>query len=663
MQERAELSNPSSLLRPPDRSSDLRTEARRHVHLVCELTSDLDFAYVSPGFERDLGYSVEELLGTRFQDYIHSEDRARLDELFESNLVSGREFSATARIRGRQGEWHRCSWRVHTYVGRAKATRIGIWGVDVHDQQIHETIFGELIEKARDAQVVFDPVGRIQLFNAGAEELLGYASSEVLNQTFQIFMPERFRPHRGHLWMNFILEGENHRRAAPTEVIALRKDGSEVALSVLVSRVGDGAVPYVIACLRDIEGEAAAAERRKLLAAQRTQAKRYEILGKIANGIAHDSNNLLGAIANLSNLALDSIEADSPARPFIVDVKRATFRIAELCRRLMTFTGKSDSEPGPVDLSAEIAAMRRLLEASVAKTTELRFELAPGLKAIDADPAQLHQLLLNLVVNAAESLGGKSGTVVIRTGVTSSSDIDLEDSQVVDGLPEGPCGFLEVSDDGCGIDEHARGRLFEPFFSTKTESGRGFGMAVVLDIVRAHAGSLQIKSKPGEGTAISVFFPLSERLAVKRLRNPGRRSPAFRAGRGTILLVDDEDVLRTSTKGILEAVGYTVAIATNGAEAVVAFESAPLRFDLVILDLAMPGMNGWQAHQEIQAIRPGVKVLFVSGWPEEVARSRATGSSPSGFVQKPYEAATLLQIVEDVIDPRASASPAGPPGI
>lgn len=635
--------------------------SRRSIHLVCELTAELDFVYVSPGFERDLEYAVDDLIGARFPDFIHPEDSTRLADLFASNVASGRAFSTTARIRCRQADWHPCSWRVHPYLGKAGEARVAIWGIDVVDQEVHETVFGELIEKARDAIVVFDSAGRVHLFNPRAEELLGHAAHEVLNRSVEIFMPARFRSQQEELWTQFVLESENQRRATPIDVVALRKDGSEVVLSALVSRVDNAAVPYVIACLRDLEGEAAAAERRRLLAAQRTQAKRYEILGKIANGIAHDSNNLLGAIANLSNLALDAIEPESPARPYLLDVKRATFRIAELCRRLMTFTGKSESELAPVDLSVEVGAMRRLLEASVSKSTELRFDLAPRLQSIDADATQLNQLLLNLVVNAAESLGGRAGRVVIRTGISACVDADLVDSQVVDGLPEGPCAFLEISDDGCGIDEQTRVRLFEPSFSTKKDGGHGFGMAVVLDIVRAHGGSLQIRSKPGHGTTVTAYFPLSARQRSKRIRSIGRGIATPRTGRGTILLVDDEDVLRTSTKGILESAGYTVTTATNGAEAVVVFEAAPQGFDLVILDLAMPGLNGWQAHQKIHAIQPEVRVLFVSGWPEEVVQNQSEGPGAAGFVQKPYESTTLLQAVENVIASRASASPEAPP--
>ena len=644
-------------------------DSRRRIHLVCELTAGLEFAYVSPGFERDLGHAVDELLGSAFVSIVHPEDVAPLCDRFDVGIASGRPFNVVARIRDRSARWHACSWRVHPYVGRTGEARIALWGIDVHAQRIHESVFGELIAKARDALVVFDAAGRIQLFNPFAEALLGYRADEVLQQTFEIFMPERLRADRDQLWSRFLLEGTDRRQAGPIEVVARKKDGSEIVLAVLVSRVGDEAVRSVIACLRDVEGEAAAAERRKLIAAQQTQARRFEILGKVANGIAHDSNNLLGAIVNLSNLALDSIEADSPARPHLLDVKKATFRIAELCRRLMTFTGKSEPEMAPVDLSAEVGAMRRLLVASVPKSTALRFELAPRVEAIEADATQLNQLLLNLVVNAAESLESGVGEVVVRTGLTPGAEADAGDECLaegdeagfVEGMPEGPCAILEVSDTGCGIDPATRERMFEPFFSTKKDRGHGFGMAVVLDIVRAHAGSLRIRSHPGRGTTITVYLPLSARASAKRLRRFGRGPSSRREMGATILLADDEEVLLHSTRGLLEAAGHAVVIARDGAEAVELFAREPGRFDLVILDLAMPGLNGWQAHERIHALRPDVKVLFVSGWPEEVAQRRAVGPSASGFVQKPYEAAALIGKIEQVMASRASASPAAPP--
>ncbi|MEZ4282412.1 MAG: PAS domain S-box protein [Myxococcota bacterium] len=630
-------------------------DAREQVHLVCELTEDLAFAYASPGFDRDLGWELEDLAGAKLERFIHPDDWPRLFALLEPRRDPERPrlFGVAARIRDARSRWRDCSWRAHRYVGKSGGCRIALWAVDRYEPWIQDTIVGELIEKARDALVVFDSDGRIQIFNPRAEALLGYTQSEVSERTFELFMPERLRSRREQLWQRFVLEGEGRRSSRPTRVVARRKDGSEVELAVYVSRVGNDAAPLVIACLRDVESELAVEQRRKLLASQRTQARRYEILGKITNGIAHDSNNLLGAIVNLTNLALDAIETASPARAYLQDVKRATFRIAELCKRLMTFTGRKESGLEPVDLSSEVGAMRRLVEASVARTTELRFELAAQPLPILADLTQLHQLLLNLVVNAAESLSGAAGRIVVRTGLEPLDDVRCEDALVVDEMPDGPCVFLEVSDTGRGIDETTRERIFEPFFSTKQDPGHGLGMAVVLEIVRAHGASIQIRSRAGHGSAVTIFFPLSEVKTVRAIPNRMGSSPWSGSSRGTILLVDDEDVLRTTTKRLLMAAGYTVVTAADGLEAVAAFEVDPGRFDLVILDLAMPRLNGWQAHQQMRSIRPEAKVLFVSGWPEAIARMELAEDAPADFIQKPYEVAALLRRVEEVIASRA----------
>ncbi len=628
---------------------------REQVQLVCELTEDLAFAYASPGFERDLGWASTDLAGAKLEAFVHPDDWPRLHNMLESSRPGEMPspFGVAARIRDGHARWRSCSWRAHRYVGKSGGCRITTWAVDRYEPWIQETIVGELIEKARDALVVFDSEGQIQIFNPRAEALLGYTLSEVSERSFEIFMPERFRSRRERLWQRFVVEGEGRRSSRPTRVLARRKDGSEIELSVYVSRVGNDTAPFVIACLRDVESDLAVEARRKLLASQRTQAKRYEILGKITNGIAHDSNNLLGAIVNLTNLALDAIETASPARAYLQDVKRATFRIAELCKRLMIFTGRKESGLEPIDLSSEVGAMRRLVEASVTRTTELRFELAAGPLTILADLTQLHQLLLNLVVNAAESLSGAAGRIAVRTGIEPLDDVRCADAYMVDEMPDGPCAFLEVSDTGRGIDEATRERIFEPFFSTKPDPGHGLGMAVVLEIVRAHGASIQIRSRRGHGSAVTVFFPLSDAKTVRAMPTGRNASLWSGSSRGTILLVDDEDVLRTTTKRLLAAAGYTVVTAADGVEAIAIFEADPGRFDLVILDLAMPRLNGWQAHRQICAIRAAVKVLFVSGWPEAIARMELIEGGPADFIQKPYEVSALLQRVEEIIASRA----------
>ncbi len=413
--------------------------------------------------------------------------------------------------------------------------------------------------------------------------------------------------------------------------------------SVLFSWEGQ---PAVLLFIRDIAERKLAEEERRKMDSQIQQTQKLESLGVLAGGIAHDFNNLLMAILGNIDLALLDLSSSSPARGNLMEAAKASQRAADLCRQMLAYSGKGRFVNEVISLNEIIEDMRHMLEVSVSKKAMLRYNLAPGLPSIEADATQMRQIIMNLVINASDAVGEKSGFISISTGVMECDRSYLSETWLNEGLPEGAYVYIEVADTGSGMDPGMLPKIFDPFFTTKF-TGRGLGLAAVLGIVRGHRGAIKLSSERGRGTTFKILIPAAEGSAEHQ---EGAQSAQLGwRGSGTVLLVDDEETIRTLGKRMLERLGLTVIIASDGREALDLYRQRPDGIDCVILDLTMPHMDGEEAFHELRKIREDVRVIMSSGYNEQEITHRFSGKGPAGFIQKPYQMDSLAAKLKEVL--------------
>ncbi len=390
---------------------------------------------------------------------------------------------------------------------------------------------------------------------------------------------------------------------------------------------------------KQIETERLEMERRLL------HSQKLESLGVLAGGIAHDFNNLLMVILGYADLALLEVSPVSPIRPKILEIIKASHRAADLCRQMLAYSGKGQFVIEHMYLNEVIDEMIHMLKTTISKKVLLNLNLEKMAPPIKGDPAQIRQVIMNLVINAAEAIGDKSGVVTVSTGARYCDAGYLQETFDGVALPEGLFVSLEVSDTGCGIDKETQSRIFEPFFTTKF-AGRGLGMSAVLGIMRGHKGALKVYSEPGKGTTFLLLFPASADAGAKatgEAASPG----SHWCGSGTVLLVDDEETVLAVGRSMLEKLGFSVITAQDGREAVTTYAARGNEIAFVVMDLTMPHMSGEEAFRELRRINPEVKVFISSGYSEWEITARFTGKSLAGFIQKPYQMTALQETLSN----------------
>ncbi|MEM8933505.1 MAG: transporter substrate-binding domain-containing protein, partial [Acidobacteriota bacterium] len=388
----------------------------------------------------------------------------------------------------------------------------------------------------------------------------------------------------------------------------------------------------------DLEREMA--ERRRL-EDQVRQAQKLESLGVLAGGIAHDFNNLLTVIQGNAALAKIQVPAESSVLKRLDRIEDAGRRAADLTRQMLAYSGRGQFVTEAIDLSALVHETRPLRESLVSKKATLIDELAEDLPPVIADPTQLRQLVVQLVVNASEALDERPGKIRVRTGVRHCSREELERTYLGEPMTAGEYVFLEVEDDGKGMDQATISRIFEPFFSTKF-TGRGLGLAATLGIVRGHGGAITVDSSTELGATFSVYFPAA--LDIQPANDAVVEAQPVGGSPGTVLVVDDEDEVRRVVREILEDEGLRVLDAPDGEAGVKVFKAYP-EVRVVVLDATMPRMDGAETYERLRRLRPDVRVVLASGYDERQAVGTLRGPQLASFLAKPFEPEALIEAV------------------
>jgi signal transduction histidine kinase/ActR/RegA family two-component response regulator len=401
--------------------------------------------------------------------------------------------------------------------------------------------------------------------------------------------------------------------------------------------VGDGEVVGVTSIGRDLS-------ERDRLETELRQAQKMEAVGRLATGIAHDFNNIITVLFGYSEELIEDAPPDSRLRAAAVEVRRAADRASGLTQQLLAFSRRHQSVAHAVDVNQVIAHMEDLVRRLIGPEIRLQFSLQPDLSTISADPQQIGQVLMNLVVNARDAMP-RGGTLMIET-----ANVDLG-SEHVDVIP-GPHVALSVSDSGVGMTAEVRDRLFEPFFTTKGQ-GTGLGLSVVQGIVRQSSGHIIVDSQPNAGTTFRVYFPRQEDASVPA---PAVAPPAGATvkGEGTVLLAEDDRSVRRLVASELTRRGFTVLEAEDGAAALEMFRKESGRVDVLVTDVVMPRMNGADLARAAGDMRPDLKILFISGHPERAG----AGLDPAGatnLLMKPFTADTLAARIKELVTARKEA--------
>jgi PAS domain S-box-containing protein len=595
-----------------------------------------------------LGYSRKELLGRPVTDFLD----ARNESILDAQLSERRRGSATS---------YGLSWLTKhggelrtimspTPILDAEGAYQGTFAVttDITERRQSERALRESEQRLRlmadtveDVFWITDWISHRTLFVSQAYERVWGRTAESLYQSPTGWADAIHPDDRERAWEEFV--GLEERDRYDEEYRVIRPDGSLrwIRDRGFPVRQPDGSVVQVVGIAQDITDHRQAEEQREALEAQIQHAQKLESLGVLAGGIAHDFNNLLMVVLGNASLALMGMTPESPARACVQDVETAAKRASELVKQMLAYSGKGQFVVERLNVNALVAEMVHLLEVSISKNATLEYHFADGVPNIAADATQVRQIIMNLITNASDAIGDKGGIISIATGAMECDQATLAGTYLDDDLPAGVYSYFEVSDTGEGMDPETRAKLFDPFFTTRFP-GRGLGLAAVLGIVRGHGGAIEVHSEPNRGSRFKLLFPAME-PALGEGSVAAARVGEEPSGGGTVLLVDDDEMVRAVGKRMIENLGFEVRMAGDGRAALEVLAEHQEEILCVLLDLTMPRMGGEETLHELRRINENVVVILSSGYDETEIALRFAGKALAGFIQKPYTAAGLAQ--------------------
>ncbi len=504
---------------------------------------------------------------------------------------------------------------------------------------VSEARKGAILESAMDCVVAVDAEGIVTEFNRAAEQTFGYNREDVLGKPMApLLIPETRREEHYAGIMRYKDTGKSKYLGLPQDLTAMRADGTEFPISISVVPLRAPGVTGFLAVIRDVT-------ESKQLQAQFLQAQKMESVGRLAGGVAHDFNNMLTAILGYAELTLLKLGAGHAVASHVEEILKAGQRSASLTRQLLAFARKETIASRVLDLNEAIGDILKMLCRVIGENVRLVWVPGSALWNVKADAAQIDQVLANLAVNARDAMTGPDARLEIAT---SNVVLGADFVAAHPGAGQGEFVRLRVADNGSGMDAHTLANIFEPFFTTKIPGqGTGLGLSTVYGVMKQHHGYIDVESTPGVGTTFHLYFPRTADGPEAAVTGPVQAMPR---GGETILLVDDEESVRTPVAEMLRYMGYQVLPASGGADAVALAESHTGTIHLLLTDVIMPGMNGAQLRDELLKQRPGVKVLFMSGYAGDVVLPQGVVSAGTNFLQKPITLRLLADAVRRSLD-------------
>ncbi len=504
----------------------------------------------------------------------------------------------------------------------------------------------EMLDTAAIWIDTLDAAGHVTFWNRAAERISGYTRKEVL----------------GHdrIW-EWIYPDPDYRNGVLAEVVEIIRKGKRVENFETIIRCKDGRRAHISwhsNNLLDDKGQVvgsialgADVSEQKRLESQILQAQKMEAIGVMAGGIAHDFNNLLVGVLGTADMTLLGLPPDSPAVPALSRIKKVASRLAELTQQILTYSGHSAVSTEHLSISKVIEELAPLLQVSISKSVTVTYDLRSDLQAVKADAGKVQQIAMNLILNAAEACGDRGGRVMVRTREIFANRMFLAGCLLGADLPEGRYGCLEVRDTGIGMSPEVMRKIFDPFFSTKF-TGRGLGLAMVIGIVRSHKGAIKVASAPGRGSAFRVLLPCAPEALDRFGERPAEAEPDPWVGSGTVLLVDDEELVREVGSAMLSKMGFEVVLASDGQEALDILGQRAAELAIAVLDLKMPRLDGMAVLAELRKLRGDLPVLLSSGYPREYASDSSSADDLVGFVQKPFLYSSLQEKLKALLERR-----------
>jgi PAS domain S-box-containing protein len=596
---------------------------------------DYRYVEVNPKFEQIMGLSRDQIIGKRYKELVPV-DTTRWLDVYCTVARTGTPLTY---------EFYSNEYQMYfeTYSYQPTKGQVSVFVRNITERKRAETALQQakdyaekLVESANAMIMVLDAEGKVQVFNKAAEEITGYTRQELLGRDwFEVLVPkDKYQ----NVWDAFQKSAKEGLPASFENPI-LTKAGLERFIlwrntEVLQDGVFVGSISYGI----DIT-------RRKQLEKQLLQSQKMEAIGQLAGGVAHDFNNMLSVILGHSELIKSGLPADHPLLENILEIEKAGFHSKDITRQLLAFSRKQIIAPKTINLNQLITNTRKTLLQLIGENIDLRFIPEQDLWKVRFDPSQVDQILINLAVNARDVMPYE-GKLTIET-----SNIYLDEIYCGSHSECRPGHYvlLMVSDDGAGMDKETLSHVFEPFFTTKdVGKGTGLGLATVYGIVKQNGGFVNVYSEPEKGTTFKIYIPrIMDEVEEKRIKKTPMKSHS-----GTILLVEDDDMVRKMTASILERIGYSVVTAEAPLEALELIEKGDTPIELLITDVVMPQMNGTDLYEKIKMIKPGINVLFMSGYTENVIVRNGVLKEDVHFVQKPFSMNVFAQKVRDAMENR-----------
>lgn len=641
----------------------LRESRRQYAALVANLpgmayrcTNDPAWTmeFVSDGCRELTGYAPEDLVGNRllaYNDLIATPHRNRVWEKWQKLLASHLPCEEEYEIITRSGEtkwvWEKGEG-VYDATGRVLALEGFI--IDITTRKLANLERERLmaaIEQSDDAIIITDPGGAISYVNPAFCTVTGYARQEALGQNPRILQSGA----QDHAFYNAMWQTLTAGRTWRGQLINKRKDGTlftEVA-SISPVRDSDGCIVQYVAVKRDITQQLLDQQERETLQAQLLQAQKMESIGRLAGGIAHDFNNMLQAILGYTELSLEQATPDQPLYADLMEIQKAAQRSKALTHQLQAFARKQPVRSETLDLNAAIDSMIGMFHPLLGKNIHLDWKPATDLGWVQVDPSHLDQLLTNLCLNARDAISDH-GRITIET---CNVHIARPIRNLYGKIPAGDYVRLSVTDTGSGMTPETLEHIFEPFYTTKKEGmGTGLGLATIYGIIRQNSAIPRILSQPGKGTVFQVFFPRQPQQApvADAPARDGAASPVVPQGTETILIAEDEAALLQTTGRMLTSLGYTVQAYPSATQALEFAKAHPDAFDLLLTDVMMPDLAGPKLVQRLQAVRPNLRYLYMSGYTANLFGEKSGTDTHVQFIRKPFSRAQLARKIRDVLD-------------